>query len=95
MANHNYHNFGTIWTEILDNSPAIINKVRWNPQNGEVVAIGGLSTVFHFNGMVWNNLASEFSNTMITFNSLFLTNEYIFIVGNKGIEASIIMGERK
>ena len=81
------------WIRVVADTISVINRIRGNISTGEIVAVGHNSTILHFNGLDWH----RFNVPAIGFDplqSVYLTNNKIFVVGIQDSQAKIIIGTK-
>ena len=81
------------WIRVVADTISVINRIRGNISNGEIVAVGHNSTILHFNGLDWY----RFNIPAIGFDplqSVYLTNNKIFVVGLQDSQAKILIGTK-
>jgi hypothetical protein len=90
-----YRRFGDEWEEVIGDTLGIINKIRGNYKTGEIVAVGDANTLLHFNGESWHNIS--FDRSTDTFNSVYISDTTIFVVGTtqNAAQSLILIGKRE
>ena len=89
-----FRRFGDEWEEVIGDTLGIINKIRGNHNTGEIVAVGDANTLLHFNGESWHTVSFDIRTD--TFNSIYISDTAIFVVGTTqgAAQALILIGKR-
>ncbi|MFV1976736.1 MAG: hypothetical protein ACC651_13380, partial [Candidatus Scalindua sp.] len=85
-----YRRINDQWLE-EGNFNTIHQKIRGRNSNN-IVVVGNQSTIYHYNGVDWLKLEPT-GNTNIKFNSVFVTQRKMFVVGRNSSIAFIYVGE--
>jgi len=89
-----YHYFGKIWNQLLIGSEGMIRKIRGDDATGDIVAVGGITALYHYNGEDWYNFSPELENERVILHGVYVKNGTIFAVGTDGTNAKIFIGRR-
>ncbi len=90
----NYRYLNGILSEILQQAPGILERIRADKLTGEIVAVGDGFTLLHFNGVDWKDYSYDLNQPNSAFYGVYLTNGKIFAVGAAGTIGKIFIGTR-
>ena len=88
--NYKYLN-GTL-SEILQQAPGILERIRADKSTGEIVAVGDGFSLLHFNGVDWKDYSYELNQPNSAFYGVYLTKGKIFAAGAAGTIGKIFIG---
>ena len=88
----NYRYLNGVVSEILQQAPGILEKIRADKSTGEIVAVGDGFTLLHFNGVDWKDYSYELNQPNSAFYGVYLNNGKIFAAGGAGIIGKIFIG---
>ena len=88
----NYRYLDGNLSEILQQAPGILERMRSNKYTGEIVAVGDGFTLLHFNGVDWKDYSYDLNQPNSAFYGVYLTNGKIFAVGAAGTIGKIFIG---
>jgi hypothetical protein len=89
-----YHYFGKIWNQLLIGTEGMIRKIRGDVATGDIVAVGGITALYHYNGEGWFNYSPELEDERAILHGVYVKNGTIFAVGTDGTYAKIFIGRR-
>ncbi|MBK6914658.1 MAG: hypothetical protein IPH11_13795 [Ignavibacteriales bacterium] len=87
-----YRYLNGVVTEILQQAPGILEKIRADKSTGEIVSVGDGFTLLHFNGVDWKDYSYDLNQPNSAFYGVYLTNGKIFATGGAGIIGKIFIG---
>jgi hypothetical protein len=86
--------FGGRWENLTIGGEGMIRKIRGDHYLGDIVAVGGVSALYHYNGEDWYNYSPEFQDESTILHGVYVTNGNIYTVGTDGTYAKIFIGRR-
>lgn len=83
------------WEEVVGDSLGMKIDIKGDKSTGEIVAVGRVNTVLHWNGVQWINIGKDISSETNNLQSVYIVNNKIFAVGTNGVAAKLFIGTRK
>ena len=90
-----YRYYNKEWQEVVGDSLGMKIDIKGDKKTGEIVAVGRVNTILHWNGVKWKNIGKNISNEINNLYSVYITNGKIFAVGTNGVTAKLFIGTRK
>ena len=87
-----YHFYNNTWHTVIGDTLGEIQDLKGDKETGEMIAVGDVTTIVHYNGVDWKNISISGSNFKPY--GVYIKNNKVFIVGSEYPIAKILIGTK-
>ena len=87
-----YHFYNNTWHTVIGDTLGEIQDLKGDKATGEMIAVGDVTTMVHYNGVDWKNISISGNNFKPY--GVYIKNNKVFIVGSEYPIAKILIGTK-